>query len=249
MKKILGLFIFILMFIGLPNVKASTFYTNSSGVDFTKEEYKYISDMYFDGYQEYMTQEDLDKMVELDLIGKPITKQTSNSGIIGSNIVGTRGYDSSYYAGRTITITSSCAADCLVTLKAQWSGTPTIQSWDTIGFRTLNVTINSINSAMVTGTGYGQAYYTNGSEFQQFSTGFGYSVKLGNANNLKITTSMYTEPGGTVYGSYQHAMVNSSLATSKLYTIALGGYGSVFMFYGNAFGIYDGAPGVYITVA
>ena len=65
---------------------------------------------------------------------------------------------------------------------------------------------------MVTGTGYGQAYYTNGSEFQQFSTGFGYSVKLGNANNLKITTSMYTEPGGTVYGSYQHAMVNTSLA-------------------------------------
>lgn len=249
MKKVFGLFIFILMFIGLPNVKASTFYTNSSGVDFTEEEYEYISEMYFDGYQEYMTQEDLDKIVELDLIGKPITKQTSNSGIIGSNIVGTRNSDSSYYAGRTITIVSSCSSECLVTLKAQWSGTPTIQSWDTIGFRVLNVTINTINSAIVSGTGYAQAYLPGGTSFQQFSTGFGYSVKLGNANNLKITTSMYTEPGGTVYGSYQHATVNTSLATSKLYTIALGGYGSVFMFYGNAFGIYDGAPGVYITVA
>lgn len=249
MKKVFGLLIFIFMFIGLPNVKASTFYTNSSGVDFTEEEYEYISEMYFDGYQEYMTQEDLDKMVELDLIGKPITKQTSNSGIIGSNIVGTRNYDSSYYAGRTISISSSCASQCLVTLKAQWSGTPTIQSWDTIGFRVLNVTINTINGAMVTGTGYSVAYGPASTSFQQFSTGFGYSVKLGNANNLKITTSMYTEPGGTVYGSYQHATVNTSLATSKLYTIALGGYGSVFMFYGNAFGIYDGAPGVYITVA
>ena len=249
MRKLLGLFIFTLMFIGLPNVKASTFYTNPSGVDFSEEEYEYISELYYDGYQEFMTQEDLDKMVNLGLIGKPIEKQTYNDlGILGSNVTGTRN-TSSYYAGRTITIASSCSSECLVTLKAQWACTPSIQSWDTIGFRTLNVTVNSINSATVTGTGYTQAYTPVNTQFQQFSTGFGYSVKLGNANNLKITTSMYTEPGGTAYGSYQHATEDVSLSTSKQYTIALGGYGSVFMFYGSAFGIYDGAPGVYLTVS
>ena len=41
---------------------------------------------------------------------------------------------------------------------------------------------------------------------------------------------------------------NVSNATSKLYTIGLGGYGYVFHFYGNAYGKYDAAPGVYKTI-
>ena len=239
MKKTLYLFAFILMFVGVYDVKASTYYTNTKGVDFTKEEYDFISEMYYDGYQEYVTKVDLDKIVNLDLIGKPVSKNITTEG--GLNPRST----SVYYAGRTLTIASTCSSECLVTLKAQWNGTPTIKSWDVIGFRFLNLTVNSINSAFISGTGYSDAYLPGGSEFKQLTNGFGYSVKLGNANNLKITTSMYTEPGGTAYGSYQHATENVSLATSKSYTIGVGGYGYVFHFNGNAFGKYDAAPGVY----
>ena len=249
MKKIFYLFVFALMFIGLYDVKASTYYTNTNGVDFTKEEYDFISEMYSEGYQEFMTQEDLDKIVNLDLIGRPIEKNTYiDNGLINGNMISPNA-TSSYYAGRTITITSSCSSECLVTLSVAWGCTPSIQSWDVIGFRISNVTINSVNSAVIWGTGYSNAYLPGGTSYKSFTNGFGYSVQLGNANNLKITTSMYTEPGGTAYGSYQHATESVSLNTSKSYTIGVGGYGYVFHFNGNAFGVYDGAPGVYLGIS
>lgn len=241
MKKFLYLFAFAFMFVGLYDVKASTYYTNTKNVNFTKEQYDFVSEMFYDGYQEVMEQADLDKMVELDLIGKPISKKTINDNLRSTSV---------YYGGRTLGIVTACSSDCLVVLSAQWNGTPTIQSWDVIGMRyTNNVVINSINLASVVGTGYSATYYTTSTQYQNQGNGFGYSVKLGNSNNLKISTSMYTEPGGTVYGSYQHAVETVSLATSKLYTISLGGYGSVFMFYGNAYGKYDGAPGVYKVIS
>lgn len=250
MKKLLYLFAFVFMFIGLYDVKASTYYTNTKNVNFTKEQYDFVSEMFYDGYQEVMEQADLDKMVELDLIGKPISKKTITSdGLINDNPVNPRS-TYVYYAGRTLTIDVVCTTQCLVALTAQWGCTPNIQSWDVIGMRyTSDVVVNYINLASVVGTGYSATYYTSSTQYQNQGNGFGYSVKLGNASNLKISTSMYTEPGGTVYGSYQHAVETVSLATSKLYTIGLGGYGYVFHFTGNAYGKYDGAPGVYTVIS
>ena len=244
MKKILYLFVFGFMFVGLSNVKASTYYTSSKNVNFTKEQYDFISNLFYDGYQEVMKQSDLDKMVELDLIGKPISKKTSTI-----NIPINPKSTSVYYGGRTLTIASTCTSQCLVVLVAQWGCTPSVQSWDVIGIRHSGVTINQVNLASVAGTGYSATYYTTSTQYQSFSNGWGYSVKLGNSSNLKISTSMYTQQGGTVYGSYQHAYQTVSLATSKLYTISAGGYGSVFLFSGNAYGKYDGAPGVYKLVS
>ena len=246
MRKIMYLFAFGLMLVGISNVKASTYYTSKKGVDFTKEEYDYISEMYYDGYQEVMSQEDLDKIVELGLIGTEINRVTMDeNGFIGKMPLNTRS-TSVTGGGRTVTITSGCSTQCLVTLSAHWLGTPSIQSWDVIGFRYTNMTVTSVNLATIVGTGYSAVYPST--EAQVFSNGFGHSVKLGNANNLKITTSMYTLPGGIAYGSYQHAVENVSKATSQSYTIGLGGYGYVFHFTGNAFGKYDGAPGVYKSV-
>ena len=246
MRKIMYFVVFGLMLVGISNVKASTYYTSKNGVDFTKEQYDYISELYYDGYQDVMSQEDLDKIVDLGLIGTEVKRVTMDSdGLIGGKIINTRS-TSVYYAGRTLSIGSSCSTQCLVTLMAQWSCTPTIKSWDVIGFRVSNLTINSINLASITGTGYSNTYPST--DAQVFSNGFGYSIKLGNANNLKITTSMYTQPGGVAYGSYQHAVENVSKATSQSYNIGLGGYGYVFHFTGNAYGKYDGAPGVYKSV-
>ena len=249
MKKILYLLVFSFLFIGINEVKASTYYTNTKGVDFTKEQYDFITDMYYDGYQDVMSKADLDKLVSKNIIGKPISKYTlDSSGIINDNPINTRS-TSVYYAGRRLTIGVSCDNDCLITLTAKWEGTPTVQSWDVIGFRTYNMTGIDPNAASVVGTGYSATYFPNNTQFRQLTNGWGYSVKLGNANNLKISTSMYANIGGTAYGSYQHAGTAVTLATSKLYTISIGGYGSVFAFYGAAAGQYDGAPGVYKNIA
>lgn len=246
MRKLMCLVVFATMIIGISNVKASTYYTNENGANFTKEQYDYITELYYDGYQQLMTQDDIDRMVKSGLFGQKIEKITIGSnGIIGANIIGTRS-TSVTGGGRTLTIGSSCTTECLVTLTAQWAGTPSIKSWDVIGFRISNLTITDINVASIVGTGYSDTYFP--AEARTFSNGFGYSVKLGNANNLKITTSMYTLPGGVAYGSYQHAVENVSKTTSQSYTIGLGGYGYVFHFTGNAYGKYDGAPGVYKTV-
>ncbi len=247
MKKLLYLIVFCFMFIGISSVSASTYYTNSKGVDFTEEEYNYISELYFDGYQSTMTQADLDKMKEFDLIGKPISKRTLNE----SKLLGTRS-TSVTGGGRTLTISSSCGSTyCLVSLNAVWSGTPSVQSWDVIGFRYSGLTGIIYGSASVVGTGYSASYVSSGDSFQSFSNGFGYSVKLGNSNNLSVSTSFYCDSsnaGKLVYGSYQHAMVSVSKATSKQYTIGVGGYGYVFHFSGNAYGKYDGAPGVFKNI-
>ena len=241
-KKIVYLAFFCMMFVGISNVKASTYYTNTKGVNFDKQQYDFISEIYYDGYQDIMTQADLDKMIDKGVIGSEVHKYTlDEDGIINDNLRST----SVYFGGRTLVIGVGCTSTiCLTTLSAQWGGTPSIQSWDVIGFRTYNMTGVDPNLASIAGTGYSATYYTTSTQYKSFTNGFGYSVKLGNSSNLGITTSMYSNAGGTAYGSYQHATVDVSLNTSKSYTIGIGGYGSVFHFNGSAYGVYDAAPGV-----
>ena len=120
-----------------------------------------------------------------------------------------------------------------------------MKSWDVTGARASSSTsITSINAAVVTGSGYSQSYYSP----KIGGNGFGYSVQVPNTTNIQTTVSFYANKGGTIYGTYQHAISNISEANSKLYTIAYSGYGSVFSFYGAAYGVYDGANGVSISV-
>lgn len=148
--------------------------------------------------------------------------------------------------GITTKIAKSCSSECLVTLTATWSAIPTINSYDVIGFRVSDVMINSINKATIKGDNYSLTYQPTSAK--KLNNGFGYSVKLGGVSNMKISTSMYTSTVGKIYGSYQHAKSNVSLATSKLYTISAGGYGGVFDSYSTAIGKYNNAVGVDIIL-
>ncbi len=230
---------------GSKTVLASTFYINANGVEFSEQQYNYICDLYYDGYQEYMSQSDLNKMIELDLFNQPITIIEDNDIINFNNLYGINS-TSVTQNGRTTKIAKSCSNQCIVTLTSTWSIIPTINSYDVIGFRVVNASINSINNAIVNGNNYSAVYIP--SQSRQFSNGLGYSVKLGNVSGMKVSTSMYTSTSGTVYGSYQHAMSNVSLATSKLYNISSTGYGNVFSFYGNANFKYDNTNGVSISL-
>jgi hypothetical protein len=80
------------------------------------------------------------------------------------------------------------------------------------------------------------------------SNGFGTSVLLpaSPATNIIVDQQFYTNLGGTIYASYQHATSNITLSTSYCYTISASGYGGVFDFYGSATGVYDGMGGVNI---
>lgn len=67
-------------------------------------------------------------------------------------------------------------------------------------------------------------------------------------NNMVVSQYFRVETGGTVYGSYQHATANISLANSKKYTISRTGYGGVFLFNSPVRSYYDAMGGVNISV-
>lgn len=228
----------------VSSVFASEYYVNQNGVVFNAQQFNYISDMYYVGYQDTMTQIEFDKIVELGLFKQPIIIVEQNGMNSKSNYV-VMGNSSTQY-GVTTTITKSCTTQCLVTLKATWSVIPSIKSFDVIGFRLANATIDTINKATISGNNYSVTYQP--SEAKVSDNGFGYSIKLGNSVGLKITTSMYTSRNGTIFGSYQHSNYNVTLETSKLYNISPGGYGNVFSFYGDAMFKYNNATGVDITL-
>lgn len=245
MKKIIFICVlFLMLTFEVSSVFASEYYVNPNGVVFNAQQLNYISDMYYVGYQDTMTQIEFDKIVELDLFKQPIITVEQNS-MNSKSDYAVMGNSSTQY-GVTTTITKSCTTQCLVTLKATWSVIPSIKSFDVIGFRLANATIDTINKATISGNNYSVTYQP--SEAKVLDNGFGYSIKLGNSVGLKITTSMYTSRNGTIFGSYQHANYNVTLGTSKLYNISPGGYGNVFSFYGDAMFKYNNATGVDITL-
>lgn len=235
MKKTYFLMMILTIMFSIKTVFAEEiYYVNDNGVQFTEKQYKYYTDMFWDGYQKNVLQEDFDKVDSLNLFD---SKVTINESILtkGSTV---------YEKGRTLKIAKSCTTQCYVSLVADWIGTPGVGSYDVIGFRVSGVSINSIHNAYAQGSGFSSASTTP----QTFSNGFGHSVQVASVSSLKVSTSMYTTMGGTVYGSYQHATSSISYNNSKLYSISGAGYGSVFAFYGAATGIYDGANGVSISV-
>ena len=229
MKKVL--FVMFICLFSFSFVKAETYYTNKSGVEFSKQEYDFITNMYYEGYQENMTLESLERIRDLNLVNMPIEKVSTPE---------VMPLISSYEKGRTLSMVKSCSSQCLVALTATWNGTPTVKSYDVIGFLLDGTTVKLYDAVEVKGTNYSKVYGVP----QKFSNGFGFSVLIPNTTNIKILSSFYAEPKGRVYGSYQHAMKNISEANSKLYTIDLLGAGSVFDFYGAAKDVYDEATGL-----
>lgn len=243
-NKLLILFgVLVLSNLYVLNVSAKNlFYQNENGVMMSKNEYDYFSKIYWDGYQEYITQEEYDNVKKMDIFDKDIIKEEIVQEEF-TNYPTTRGATVTSHL-RTLTIGKSCSNDCLITLVTSWDGMPYIKSYDVIGARLSNSSLKSISTTRVTGNNYIKSYNNP----QQFNDGFGFSILLPNVSNLKITSSFTTSKSGVVYGSYQHASSSTTEYVSKQYTIGIGEYGNVFRFTGNARTIYDNAPGVNITL-
>ena len=237
MKKIFCLLILCILF--FDNVKANTtdeaiFYSNDLGTKFSEKEYNFINQMFYEGYQKYITKDELEKMRisniikdEIEKIEIPVVNEYSlNNG------------------GRVLNLTKSCGTTCLVAMNISWNSIPQIKEYDVLGFRIENVEIKSTNSVKISANNYSKTYSYNKSSKE----GRGFSIVLPNANNIKISASIYATKGGKVYGAYQHAKEKVSLDVSKLYNFSSSGSGKVMQFYGKAFGKYDDINGLNISV-
>lgn len=252
MKKLLllvfGICFYFCSFIICANAD-DVYYTNSNNVSMTKEEYDFFSEMYWDGYQEYITEALYNKFHTYGYFNGTIEKveydENLNKNIINSEP--SRGLIHETTA-KKLTMSKSCYGNfCFVDITLQWKGDPNIKSYDVIGALLYgNITLLTEPDTVLHYSGgnlfYGDEYYVG--------DGFGTSVKLQNSSSNMIISQSYDLSGsGTLYASYQHATKNITKATSQKYTVGFGGYGGVFHFYGAAVGKFDQMGGVYATVS
>lgn len=247
MRKIVVLLLAVLFAFGITNVYAEeAYYTTQNGIELTREEYEFLTTFYSPIYPDIMTRDMYDEFVEKDVMNGDvqIVSYTEpqlallNPGISPTSQTHTTSY-------KTVHIGSSCFPGfCIMSLQNNWLVSPSIRSWDNIGVYLDGVSLISHDGTYV-GSTSGTNWYSN----LNTTNGLGNSVKLPDTGeNIIINMAFTVTPGGTVYGSYQHAMQNTTLANSQNYTISLGGEGHVFLYTGNAIGLYDGMNGVDIDV-
>lgn len=236
MKKIIILLF--LMGLGIVNVNADSYYVNALGVSFSKEQYDYFTEMYYDGYQEIMTQTDFDSF-DNDYMNKnlvdsfyvidinPITRATSIS-----------------TPAKTLKISKTAMANSSrISTVLTWNSNPTVKSYDVMGSYLDGVSlIGSVTTKMQNNVG-ASTYSINKSS----NNGFGTSIPL-SGSSIRLSQTFTVSNGGTVYASYQHATSSISLNNSQNYTFSKNGFGQVFIFTSPALEIYDHMSGVYISV-
>lgn len=210
---------------------------------FTEKEKEYIIDFYGEDYLENMSTSTYKwiKSLDIDTNGIAFNKTTD------TNVMQPNG---TYVqtADEMVGISRSCDSSfCSVTVLARWLNNPTIRSYDVIGVRYYNTSAYGDAKTTIVTSSAGSTAYSN---YRSFSNGFGNSVKLPTSgSNIVVEQHLYVKPTGRIYASYQHAMRNTTLATSKLYNISGGGNGSVFEFTGAAANnLYDDFPGVDIAM-
>lgn len=249
MKRVLLTLLAVFAVFGIvQNVYAEeVYYTNSNGIELTREEYEFLNKFYGPYYTDNMTKAMYDEFIEYDLMNSEveIKKYTIPTLPLLNPEMGYRSPNHVTQA-KTLQIGSACFPTfCIMSLQNTWTESPYVRSWDNIGVYLDGVSLISHDGTYV-GSTAGTNWYEN---LKTESDGVGNSVKLPDVGeNIIIDMAFKVTRGGTVYGSYQHAMQNTTLLNSKNYTIDLLGEGGVFLYNGNAVGVYDGMNGVDIDV-
>ena len=236
-----------LLFIGIISVKAeSYYYINDNGVTFTKNEYDFITEMYYDGYQAYMTEEDKAvfngvKMVPENVESvEYVEKEAFVPGVISPKAT------SHETASKLLKISKSNGTNPTIAISCSWKKSPNVRSYDLIGAY--------LNGVVKASTPVSKITYSGGSispsAVKNPNNGHGAVIKLpSGGNSIVASTTFSVTTGGKVYGSYQHAASSISLANANSYTIASSGLGHVFKFSNTSISNkYDGMSGVYINV-
>ncbi len=246
-KKTIGLLLLVICIIGITkNVYASenVFYTTPNGIELTEEEYKFLTTFFWSGYPDIMTEEQYQDFVSRDLLTKElkIKKVEIPNSPFGTSTRSTSHSD----PAKTLQIGSICSPNCYTSIVLTWTASPFTRSYDVIGAYLSGNSLISHQSSFVYSDTTGAVGCSN---LKTATNGIGNSVKLpSTGENIVVNIVFTATPGGTIFGSYQHAMQDVTLPVSQEYNFSLGGYGSVFDFYGNAVGKYDQMAGVDVAV-
>lgn len=237
----LSFLIIISLFLTTNALAEEIFFTNSNNVSMTEEQYDYIGELFFDGYQNHITTSEFNGLLSRNLFNSPIEKDTYEvNDSLAKNLVET--------PAKKLTLSKSCdLTECFMVLTNSWKGQPTITSYDVIGALLYgNLHLNSSITTKLYHSG-GTMY---GSDIKYDNNGWGVSMDLpdNSTTTMTITQYFYVYGLGTVFGSYQHALFNISLATSQLYECDIIGYGGVFDFYGAALNKFDQMNGVSLGI-
>lgn len=248
MKKIVMLLLAVLCVFGITkNVYAEeAYYTNPNGVEFTREEYEFLTMFYNAKHPQIMTRDMYEQFIEDDLMNSEVEIITYNEPqlpLLNPGIAPNSTSHSTSY--KTVRIGKGCnPMFCAINIENEWHVSPSVRSWDNIGAYLDGTSLISHEGTYVDSTAG-----TNWFSYLNTTNGIGNSVELpSTGEDITISMSFKVTRGGTVYGSYQHAMQSTTLANSQNYTLSIGGYGGVFLYNGNAIGIYDGMNGVDINV-
>lgn len=217
------------------------YYQNDHYVKFTKEEYDTISEFYYEGYQDYMNQEDYEEFI--------------NSGIVGGEIKTVITYDNSSVtrasvshttANKSLKVTYSCpSTTCTMSAVATWINSPKVRSYDLIGAYSSTKDSLKMLGADVTGGVSFEDYVEKRVE----SYGVSSTLKLpSSGDSVRVSATITAKKGSTVYVSYQHAKKSISLANSRKYSFNVGGYGNVFLFDSSVSSYYDAMGGVKVSL-
>lgn len=196
MKKICFLIILICTLVG--NVSAQElYYVNDKGVSFTKQEYDKISEFYWEGYQNNLTNEDFEFLKENGLFENEIKTIEINDN--NFSLLSTSEHTT---ANKSLKMNTVCSSTCLVSITLNWINLPKIRSYDILGIYLDNTSIIKINNLIVD-TNKGKDFY---SSTKKSSNGIGTSFKLPtDVTYLNIAQTLIVEKRGVIKASYQHA--------------------------------------------
>lgn len=225
------------------NVHADdVYYTNKNGVGMTEEQYNFLGELYFDGYQEFITQDKFNKYLSMGLYGKKVYKKEIEDFESGVESPKALIHETT---AKKLTLAYSCSGKyCTMVTGLDWKGIPKVISYDVIGsYLYGNLTRMTNPTTFLYWSGQSIEF----TDRVYSGTGYGCTALLQNSSvamSIVQDVDIYVNGSGTFYSSYQHATKKITLETSKKYTTGFGGYGGVFFFYGSAVGVYDQMGGV-----
>lgn len=230
------------------NVHADdVYYTNENGVNMTEEQYNFFGELYFDGYQEYVTQDKFNKYLTLGLYDEKVIKKETEDFETGVESPQALIHETT---AKKLTLAYACSGKyCTMVTALQWKGTPKVISYDVIGsYLYGNISRMDTPTTILHWSGEAIEY----TDRVYSGNGYGCTALLQNSSTvMRISQDVDVEVNGdgTFYSSYQHATKKITLETSKKYTTGFGGDGGVFFFYGSAVGVYDQMGGVNVHLS
>ncbi len=241
MKKIIMIICIMSCFIvGNVNAKEQIYYTNSNGVTFTKEEYDFLNNIYFEGYINYMTKEDYNNFISSNIMSKKIKISTTDNQIVPFA-------EGSYSSPKkTVKIASACSNTCTIIITAEWKTSPVTRSYDNIGAYLDGTSLIRHAKTLV----YSESESASYSLLKKEKNGIAATIMLPrNGTKISLIQELEVTKSGKITASYQHVTSNISLANSQKYSFSKNGYGGVFLFQNSIKSYYDAMRGVTISLS